>query len=58
MVTWARGEPVGEAEIELLAAPVPEAKSYEVADAWGRRDRARALALAEALLEGDARSAP
>ena len=55
LVTWAGGDTVGEAEIERLAAAMPDAKGYEVADAWGRRDRARALALCEALLEGDAR---
>lgn len=55
IVTWARGEEIGESEIERLAAALPDAKGYEVADAWGRRDRARSLALSEALLEGDAR---
>lgn len=35
---WAAGEPVGEQEVEELAAPAGELPVYKATDAWGRRD--------------------
>ena len=51
IATWAAGEPVGVAEIELLAAGCAEVPGYELTDAWGRRDLPAALAACQTLLE-------
>jgi DNA polymerase-3 subunit delta len=62
IATWAAGEPVGVAEVELLAAGCAEVPGYELTDAWGRRDLRAALVAFQTLLErsGDpvARSVP
>lgn len=50
---WAQGEPVGEREILELAAPQAEAPVFELTDAWGERDTARALAASEKLFDRD-----
>jgi len=51
IATWSGGEPVGTAEIELLAAGCAEIPGYELTDAWGRRDLAGTLAACQTLLE-------
>jgi DNA polymerase III subunit delta len=51
LATWAAGDPIGAAEVELLAAGRAETAVYAVTDAWGRRDLAGALAASEAILE-------
>lgn len=51
LATWADGATIGEAEIESLAVRAAEASSFELTDAWGRRDVGAALAAAELLLE-------
>lgn len=51
IATWAGGDPVGEREVEQLAAPTAEAPVFAITDAWGRRDRAAALAAMESILE-------
>jgi DNA polymerase III subunit delta len=51
IATWAGGEPVGTAEIQQLAAGCAEIPSYELTDAWGRRDLAAVLTSCQTLLE-------
>jgi DNA polymerase III subunit delta len=51
IATWAAGDPVGVAEVELLAAGCAEVPGYELTDAWGRRDLGAALAAFQTLLE-------
>ncbi|HWP34936.1 MAG TPA: hypothetical protein VNM66_04995, partial [Thermodesulfobacteriota bacterium] len=55
IATWADGEPVGAAEVEALAAPVADTPVFALTDACASRDRARALALSEAIFEREAR---
>jgi DNA polymerase-3 subunit delta len=55
LVLWARGEPIGEAEVELLVAPVAETPTFALTDAWGARDAARTLAATETIFARDAR---
>jgi DNA polymerase III subunit delta len=51
IATWSGGEPIGTAEIELLAAGCAEIPGYELTDAWGRRDLQGALRACQTLLE-------
>jgi DNA polymerase-3 subunit delta len=51
IATWAAGDPVGVAEVELLAAGCAEVPGYELTDAWGRRDLRAALVAFQTLLE-------
>jgi DNA polymerase III subunit delta len=51
IATWAAGQPVGVAEVELLAAGCAEVPGYELTDAWGRRDLRAALTAFQTLLE-------
>jgi DNA polymerase-3 subunit delta len=51
LATWASGEPIGAAEVELLAAGRADTAIFALTDAWGRRDLTAALAASEAILE-------
>ena len=51
IATWAGGDPVGVADVELLAAGCAEVPGYELTDAWGKRDLPAALAAFQTLLE-------
>jgi DNA polymerase-3 subunit delta len=51
IATWSAGATVGVQEVEQLAAGCAEVPGYELTDAWGRRDRAAALAACQLLLE-------
>jgi DNA polymerase-3 subunit delta len=51
LTTWAAGEPITARDVELLAAGRAETTIFKLTDAWGRRERAAALAAAESLLE-------
>ena len=51
LATWAGGETIGAADVELLAVPRAEASVFALTDAWGRRDVAAVLGAADALLE-------
>jgi DNA polymerase-3 subunit delta len=51
LATWAAGDAIGVAEVELLAAGRAETSIFALTDAWGRRDVAAALAASEAILE-------
>jgi DNA polymerase-3 subunit delta len=55
IATWAGGEPVGEREVEALAAAVADQPIYELTEAWAARDVGRALAVSEKLFERVAR---
>jgi DNA polymerase III subunit delta len=55
IATWAAGEPVGEREVEALAAPMADLPIYELTDAWAAHDAARALAVSETLFERESR---
>ena len=43
LATWAAGEPIGEREVEELAAPAADTPAFTLTDAWAVRDAARAL---------------
>jgi DNA polymerase III delta subunit len=53
--TWAAGEPIGEREVEALAAATAELPTYALTDAWGRRDVAGALDASETIFEREGR---
>ncbi len=55
LATWAAGEPIGEREVEELAAVTAETPTFTLTDAWARRDGARALESSEAILERESR---
>jgi DNA polymerase-3 subunit delta len=56
LATWAAGEPVGEREVEALAAPVAEDPIFALTDAWAAHDTARALAASERIFEREPRT--
>ena len=47
LATWAAGEPLGVEEVRRLAAPLGEGHAWDLTDAWGDRDLARALTVIE-----------
>ena len=49
VATWAQGEPVGVAEIELLVAPVADTPSFDLTDAWTARQPGRLLEVSETI---------
>lgn len=51
LTTWAAGQPVDVAAVELLSAGRAETSIFTLTDAWGRRDVAAVLAAAESRLE-------
>jgi len=53
IATWADGEPVGEREVEALVAPDADLPIYELTEALGIRDPARALDVCETIFERD-----
>ncbi len=55
IATWAAGEPVGEREVEMLAAAAADAPTFTLTDAWAVRDTAMALAASETIFERDAK---
>jgi DNA polymerase-3 subunit delta len=55
IATWAQGEPVGEREVERLAAPMADLPIYELTAAWAARDAGRALTISETLFERESR---
>ncbi len=56
LVTWAAGEPIGEREVELLAAPNAEEPIFNLTDAWAAGETARALTASETIFERDAKT--
>jgi DNA polymerase-3 subunit delta len=55
IATWAAGEPVGEREVELLAAAVADTPTFALTDAFATQDAAKALAASEMIFERDAK---
>jgi DNA polymerase-3 subunit delta len=55
LAVWARGEPIGEREVELLVAAVAETPTFELTDAWAQRDVGRTLAASETIFEREGR---
>ncbi len=55
LATWAAGEPVGEREVEALAATSADAPTFALTDAWAVRDASRALAASETIFERESR---
>ena len=51
LATWAAGETVTEADVQLLAAGRAETSIFALTDAWGRRDVGGVLRACESLLE-------
>jgi DNA polymerase III subunit delta len=51
LATWAAGEPIGEREVELLAAPAAETPIFALTDAWAAGDTARVLGASETIFE-------
>ena len=51
LATWAAGDPIGVREVQQVAAARAETSIFSLTDAWGRRDVAAALDVAEALME-------
>jgi DNA polymerase-3 subunit delta len=55
LATWADGEPIGEREVEALAAAHAETPTFALTDAWGRREVAAVLEASETILEREGR---
>jgi DNA polymerase III subunit delta len=55
LALWARGEPIGEREVEQLVAAVAETPTFALTDAWAARDTARTLAATETIFEREGR---
>ena len=55
LATWAAGEPIGEREVEQLAAAAADAPTFTLTDAWAARDTAKTLALSETIFERDSK---
>lgn len=55
LALWARGEPIGEREVELLVAAVAETPTFALTDAWAQRDTGRTLAASETIFEREGR---
>jgi DNA polymerase III subunit delta len=55
LATWAAGEPIGEREVEQLAAATADAPTFTLTDAWAARDAARALGASETIFERESK---
>jgi len=55
LATWAAGEPIGEREVEQLAAAAADAPTFTLTDAWAARDAARALGASETIFERESK---
>lgn len=56
LATWAGEEPIGEREVEALAAAVAETPTFALTDAWALRDVARTLGASETIFEREGRA--
>ena len=56
LATWAGDEPIGEAEVEALAAAVAETPTFALTDAWALRDTARTLEASETIFEREGKA--
>jgi DNA polymerase-3 subunit delta len=55
LATWAAGEPIGEREVEELAAAAADAPTFTLTDAWAARDPAGTLAASETIFERESK---
>jgi DNA polymerase III subunit delta len=55
IATWAAGEPIGEREVEQLAAAAADTPTFTLTDAWAARDAARALGSSETIFERESK---
>lgn len=55
LAVWAGDEPIGEREVDALAAPAADEPTFALTDACGARDSARALEVSEAIFERTAK---
>jgi DNA polymerase III subunit delta len=51
LATWARGDEVTDADVDLLVAPRAESPPWNLTDAWGTRDVGGVLRAAERMLD-------
>jgi DNA polymerase III subunit delta len=56
LATWAGDEPIGEREVEALAAAVAETPTFALTDAWALRDTARTLEASETIFEREGKA--
>ena len=57
LATWADGDEIREADVEVLVAPRAETPPWTLTDAWARRDTAGVLAACERTLTSGDRTA-
>jgi DNA polymerase III subunit delta len=55
LATWARGEPIGEREVEMLAPALAETSDYRLADLWSRGELSGVLRASEEIMERDSK---
>ncbi|HWG56185.1 MAG TPA: DNA polymerase III subunit delta [Gaiellaceae bacterium] len=55
LATWARGEPIGEHEVLTLVPALAEAPTFDLTDAWARRDVGGTLEATETIFEREGR---
>src|SRR5581483_291667 len=51
LATWARGDEITDADVDVLVAPRAESPPWSLTDAWGQRDVAGVLRAAERMLD-------
>ena len=51
LATWARGQEIRDADVDLLVAPRAESPPWNLTDAWGSRDVGGVLRAAERMLD-------
>ena len=56
LATWAAGEPIGEREVEALAAAAADSPTFTLTDAWAVRDVTRTLAASETIFERESKT--
>jgi len=56
LTTWAGDEPIGEREVEALAAALAETPTFALTDAWALREVGRTLEASETIFERDGRA--
>lgn len=56
LATWAGDEPIGQREVEALAAAVAETPTFALTDAWALRDVGRTLEASETIFEREGKA--
>ncbi len=55
LAIWARDEPIGEREVELLVAAVADTPIFALTDAWAQRDAGQTLEASETIFDREGR---